>query len=70
MRKYILVILCSLLGIIWGVFSLQSAVLAAQLVKAPSWQGTEWINLDEGRKTLDITDFEGKVVYLAFFQKW
>lgn len=37
---------------------------------APGWQGVEWINLEPGQKTLDVTDFRGKVVYLSFFQKW
>ena len=37
---------------------------------APSWGVTDWYNLPEGRKTLDVSDFEGKVVYLFGFQSW
>ena len=40
------------------------------IMKAPSWQGTEWIQLPEGKTTLDVSDYQGKVVYLYFFQKW
>ncbi len=47
-----------------------SSVLGAQSEKAPSWEGTEWINLSPGEKSLDIKDLEGRVVYLSFFQKW
>ncbi len=39
-------------------------------VQAPSWEGTEWIQLPEGKKEMDISDYKGKVVYLYFFQKW
>lgn len=37
---------------------------------APKWGVTEWYNLPAGKKTLDITDFEGRVVYLFGFQSW
>ncbi len=47
-----------------------SSLHAAQIKEAPSWQGTEWINLPPGQKSLDIRDFQGKVVYLSLFQKW
>ena len=70
MRNYVQMVVCCLLGIVGVVFSLQPTSVAAELVKAPSWQGTEWINLDEGRKTLDVSDLKGQVIYLAFFQKW
>jgi len=39
-------------------------------IKAPSWGNTRWINLPPGKTGLDIGDYRGKVVYLAFFQKW
>ena len=39
-------------------------------VEAPSWGNTRWINLPKGKKSLDIEDYRGKVVYLAFFQQW
>ncbi|MDP7134267.1 MAG: redoxin family protein, partial [Planctomycetota bacterium] len=38
--------------------------------KAPSWGVTEWKNLPEGKKQLDLEDFKSKVVYLYCFQSW
>ena len=38
--------------------------------QAPSWGVTEWKNLPEGKKQLDLKDFKGKVVYLYCFQSW
>ncbi len=38
--------------------------------KAPSWAVDQWLQLPEGRKALDVDDFEGKVVYLYCFQSW
>ena len=38
--------------------------------KAPSWEVNQWFQLPEGKETLDISDFEGKVVYLYCFQSW
>jgi hypothetical protein len=40
------------------------------MVKAPSWEGVEWINLPPEVDSLNINDFKGKVIYLSFFQKW
>ncbi len=39
-------------------------------VEAPSWGDTQWINLPKGKKSLDVEDYRGKIVYLYFFQKW
>ena len=30
--------------------------------RAPLWQVSEWLRLPEGRKTLDVADFKGKVL--------
>jgi thiol-disulfide isomerase/thioredoxin len=38
--------------------------------KAPSLEVSEWFHLPEGKKSLDISDFAGKVVYLYCFQSW
>ena len=38
--------------------------------RAPRWEVTQWINLPEGTKTLDIGDFKGRVLYLYGFQSW
>ena len=37
--------------------------------KAPVWNVAQWKNLPEGKASLDISDYVGKVVYLFFFQK-
>ncbi len=47
-----------------------SSGLSAQPNRAPSWEGTEWINLPPGKDSLDVKDLQGRVVYLSFFQKW
>ena len=47
-----------------------TTAFGAKAVKAPSWEGTEWINLEESEKSIDVDDFRGKVIYLTFFQKW
>jgi hypothetical protein len=47
-----------------------SNALSAQPEMAPTWEGTEWINLPAGKKTLDVNDLRGRVIYLSFFQKW
>ncbi len=44
--------------------------IAATAVKAPSWEGSEWINLEPETETLNVYDLKGRVVYLSFFQKW
>ncbi|MBT8360476.1 MAG: hypothetical protein HKP41_12990 [Desulfobacterales bacterium] len=48
----------------------KSSVSGAQTVRAPSWEGVEWINLAPGKDSLDINDLKGRVIYLSFFQKW
>lgn len=50
-----------------------STVLSQRLQaaeSAPSWQGTQWINLPKDKSSLDVADLRGKVIYLSFFQKW
>ena len=37
---------------------------------APSWKVSSWHQLPDGKKSLDVTDFKGKVTYLYFFQSW
>ncbi len=37
---------------------------------APAWDVSHWENLSEGKSSLDIADFAGKVVYLFGFQSW
>ncbi len=37
---------------------------------APSWGVSEWINLAEGSRTLDVTDLEGTVIFMLGFQSW
>jgi len=38
--------------------------------QAPQWDVSQWHQLPAGKKTLDITDYKGKVLYLYFFQSW
>ena len=37
---------------------------------APSWGVEKWLNLPEGTTSIDIADYQGKVVYLYGFQSW
>lgn len=37
---------------------------------APRWIVDQWHNLPQGKKSLDVADFRGKVVYLYHFQSW
>ncbi len=37
---------------------------------APTWQIREWRHLPQGKTSLDIEDFQGKVLYLYCFQSW
>jgi thiol-disulfide isomerase/thioredoxin len=37
---------------------------------APSWGVKKWLNLPDGARSLDISDFKGKVLYLYCFQSW
>jgi len=38
--------------------------------EAPAWKADTWFNLPDGKTSLDIADYEGKVVYLYGFQSW
>ena len=38
--------------------------------KAPEWKIDTWDGLADGKKSLDIADLKGKVVYLYCFQSW
>ena len=37
---------------------------------APELGVSTWINLPDGRESVEISDYAGKVVYLYFFQSW
>jgi len=37
---------------------------------APSLQADRWYNLPRGKKSIDVTDYRGKVIYLYGFQSW
>jgi len=38
---------------------------------APTWQGiASWHQLPDGKSSLDVSELQGKVVYLYFFQSW
>ena len=68
MRKWQLRI--SLMVILVFILFQVSNAVSAQPEMAPAWEGTEWINLPAGKKTLDVKELRGRVVYLSFFQKW
>lgn len=38
--------------------------------KAPEWGVNRWLNLPDRTESLSLADYEGKVVYLYFFQAW
>ena len=38
--------------------------------KAPSWTVDSWVKLPYGKHKIDVKDFQGKVIYLYFFQAW
>jgi len=38
--------------------------------QAPEWGVRQWFNLPAGKETVDLKDYEGKVVYLYCFQSW
>ncbi len=38
--------------------------------QAPAWEVTQWFQLPDGKTSLDVNDFKGKVVYLYCFQSW
>ncbi len=37
---------------------------------APAWELAEWYNLPSEVESLDLSDFEGKVLYVFCFQAW
>ncbi|MCH7870168.1 MAG: TlpA family protein disulfide reductase [Planctomycetes bacterium] len=37
---------------------------------APGWGVKKWLNLADGVRSLDVSDFKGKVLYLYCFQSW
>lgn len=37
---------------------------------APGWGVKKWLNLPDGVRSLDVSDFKGKVLYLYCFQSW
>ena len=37
---------------------------------APEWGVNQWLNLPEGKTSLDVSDYRNKVLYLYCFQSW
>ena len=66
MRQFRISLIVVLVFIVFQVSNADSA----QPEMAPTWEGTEWINLPADKKTLDVNDLRGRVIYLSFFQKW
>ncbi len=67
MKKVALIVLAFLIG---------SGILYAKQTrgilgkKAPAWKVDQWINLPEGKSSLDVSDYKDKVIYLYCFQSW
>jgi len=38
--------------------------------QAPEWGVRQWFNLPAGEETIELQDYDGKVVYLYCFQSW
>ena len=38
--------------------------------QAPEWSVSKWHQLPDGKESLNISDYKGKVLYLYFFQSW
>ena len=38
--------------------------------KAPAWKIDAWRNLPQGKESIDVSDFKGKVLYVFCFQSW
>lgn len=70
MQKIFLKLSLMVLLLSVSILFLSSLGSRAEMVKAPSWEGVEWINLAPGEDSLDINDLNGRVTYLSFFQKW
>jgi thiol-disulfide isomerase/thioredoxin len=51
-------------------FSAQAATRGISGQSAPAWKVEEWFNLASDATSLDIDNFEGKIVYLYCFQSW
>lgn len=62
--------ICILLQVTAGTAAAQQQVRGIIGRKAPSWQVTEWIQLPQGTKSLDVADFSNKIIYLFCFQSW
>lgn len=48
----------------------QEAPKGIQGKKAPLLNVSDWYQLPEGKEKVEITDYEGKIVVLLFFQHW
>ncbi len=59
-----------ILALFLNPFGVQHAQYGILDQKAPAWGVTDWYQLPRGKKSLDIEDFKGKVVYLFCFQSW
>jgi thiol-disulfide isomerase/thioredoxin len=37
---------------------------------APAWGVTQWLNLPKDKRSVELADYRGKVIYLYAFQSW
>ncbi|MDG2422431.1 MAG: redoxin family protein [Phycisphaerales bacterium] len=67
-RWFITLFVLSLLPVLTTEVLAQSRGIGGR--PAPAWQVDEWFNLPEGSQDLDVSDLQGKVIYLYGFQSW
>ena len=72
MAKRFIVTIVILVAITWlpGPSRSQYQNLGIMDKKAPAWDLTDWYNLPEDVDQIELSDFDGKVVYLFGFQSW
>jgi len=63
-------VLCTLLALPGLVAEARAQPRGIAGREAPPWRVDRWFNLPEGRESIDVDDFKGKVVYLYGFQSW
>ena len=60
-------------GFVLSVFIVESALPQTKGIlgqKAPAWKVEQWTNIGQLKESIDVSDFDGKVLYLYCFQSW
>ncbi len=68
---------CRLISLLAIILSITISNASAQKVKsgilgkpAPAWIVDNWTNLTDDIESINVSDYDGKVLYLYFFQSW